>query len=472
MRSATSLLMASAISQLVVGGTCLPAWAEDAAGVRWPIPGRRAEIRQPFRGSDIVVGTSSRTAGAIDTVTWAGHAFVNAYDHGRELQSAASFDDYGECLNPTEAGSAQDGERGTSSSRLDELRIGQDWLETRSEMAFWLAPGETSGGCAKGPGPYTRLRSDYRLAKRVSIGGLGVANAIAYRATFSVPRPQASATYEVATAYMPPDFARFWTYDPMRRTSSPLSEGPGEQSLPVILATEDGSHAMGVYSPDLPQASFPSQGYGRWSFANLPGKGNATVKWNCVFREKNLSPGDHTFTCYVLIGTLEDVRAGMSSLQAALTKRQTDDTGRQRTRDASLSQDASLPPNDHGRPHSDRGVELFVGTEPNCNSGVVTTVARYRDCATAPIGTTALIRPSGNSPPLYVSTAAGSSAGVVTNNPHHLDGPTKPIGFLLPVGSGGVPLFIGTQAGCNASVASTNPTHLNCSSMPLGATLR
>ena len=472
MRSATSLLMALAISHLIVGATGFPASAEDAAGVRWPIQGRRAEIRQAFRGSDIVVGTSSRTAGAIDTVTWAGHEFVNAFDHGRELQSAASFDGYGECLNPTEAGGERDGAHAVSSSRLDELRSGRSWLETRNVMAFWLPPGRTSAGCSKGAGPYTTPRSDYVLTKRVTISVQGIANAIEYRATYTVPRAHVAATYEVATAYMPPDFTRFSTYDPLRRTLAPLSDGPGEQSLPVILSTKDGSHAMGVYSPDLPQASFPGQGYGRWSFAHLPGQGNATVKWNCVFRQNDLPPGDHTFTCYVLVGTLDDVQIGMSALQAALSGRQMQHAGRPPEPEADLARDASPPTEDRGRSAPARGVELFVGTQPDCNAGVVTNDAHYLGCATAPIGSTSADRLTENSAPLYVSIAAGPNAGVVTNNPHHLDAATKPIGFLLPVGSDGVSIFIGTQAGCNASVASTNPTHLNCRSAPLGATLR
>ncbi|GJD93948.1 hypothetical protein OCOJLMKI_1146 [Methylobacterium iners] len=449
-------LMALVAILLVAGTVHLPARAEDAATVRWPAQGARAEIRGPFRGSDIVVSTSSRTAGAIDSMTWAGREFVNAYDHGRELQSAASFDGYGECFNPTEAGSDKDGTGATSTSWLAEVRTGQNWLQTKSQMAFFLMPGQTTPGCPKGPGPYSTLRSDYALTKRVSIGVHGIANAIEYRATFSVPRAHSSAGYEVATAYMPPNFTRFWTYDPSRRELLPLSDGPGEQSIPVILATEDGSHAMGVYSPALPQASFPNLGYGRWSFTDLPGPGNATVKWNCVLREDNLSPGDRTFICYVLIGTLDDVQAGMSALQAAVTGSRTE---------------ASQPELHHGRSRANPGVRLFVGIEPNCNSGIITTDAKFGGCATAPIGWTLARRSAPGDLPIYVSTADGPSAGVVTSNPDHRDAPTRSIGFLLPSASDGTPVYVGTQDGCNAGVASTNSAHLNCSSVLLGVAL-
>ena len=77
----------------------------DGSSVRWPSPNGRAAIAKPFAGSEIVVSASARTAGAIDSLTWNGREFLNSFDHGRELQSAASFDGFGECLNPCMDGS-------------------------------------------------------------------------------------------------------------------------------------------------------------------------------------------------------------------------------------------------------------------------------------------------------------------------------------------------------------------------------
>ena len=51
-----------------------------------------ATIRGDFGGSAIVVRTTSRFAGAIDSLTWGGREFLDRADHGRQLQSAASFD--------------------------------------------------------------------------------------------------------------------------------------------------------------------------------------------------------------------------------------------------------------------------------------------------------------------------------------------------------------------------------------------
>ncbi|MCJ2123861.1 hypothetical protein [Methylobacterium sp. J-077] len=438
--------------------------AEDAPSIAWPEPGGRATISRTFNGSPITVGVSSRTGGAIDSLTWGGTQFINAHDHGRELQSASSYDGYGECLNPTEAGSDSDGTGPRSTTLLTELKIGPNTLQTRSQMAYWIEPGRVTGNCPKGPGPHAGARSDDVLAKTVTLGAAGVANAIAYRVTYITAQAHDSATFEAATAYMPPDFTAFWNLDPATGQSAPLSAGPGEQGVPVILATPDGARAMGVYSPALPQATVPNAGYGRFDFATLPGSGNATVKWNCVFRENNVPAGAHSYTCYVVVGTLQDVRAGLVALRAALTG----------GHPAPLPAAPAPAPRAAAAPPAARapGVALYVGTQQGCNAGEVTIDPGYKGCATAPIGATLAQPSSPADAPVYAGTAAGLDAGLVTNNPHHLDSGTRPIGYLAAAGAGGTPLYVGQQGGCNAGVVSTNPAHLNCRGAPLGIAVR
>lgn len=454
-----------ALAALLAG----PARAEDAPSIAWPEPGGRATISRPFKGSPIAVGVSSRTAGAIDSLTWGGTQFINAHDHGRELQSASAYDGYGECLNPTEAGSDSDGTGPRSTSLLTDLRAGGDTLQTRSRMAYWVGPGQATGSCPKGPGPQAAPRSDDVLAKTVTLGAEGVANAIAYRATYITAQAHASATFEVATAYMPPDFARFWNFDPATGQSAPLSAGPGEQGVPVILANADGSRAMGVYSPALPQATVPNAGYGRFDFATLPGPGNATVKWNCVFRENAVPAGAHSYTCYVVVGTLADVRAGIAALRTALGGGRPVAPAPRAPAPQSAPPSQSALPSTAGRPP---GEALYVGTQGGCNAGEVTIDPGYKGCATSPIGAT-LARPGApGDTPVYVGTAAGIDAGLVTSNPRHRDAGTRPIGYLAAPGTGGTPLYVGTQAGCNAGVVSTNPAHLDCRGVPLGVAIR
>ncbi|HEX7896352.1 MAG TPA: hypothetical protein VF950_01135 [Planctomycetota bacterium] len=251
-------------------------------------------------GSGIVIRTTVRLAGAIDSLTWGGKEFIDSFDHGRQLQSACAFGDgqpgfHAEGYNPTEAGSRRDGAGATSTSELLSLKAERNVLETRTRMAFWLRPGESSEGK---PARNAKTLSDVILTKKVRIDG----NLLDYRVTFTVPEAHPYGQYEALTGYMPAAFSRFLVFD--QGETKPLSDGPGEQARPVILSTESGSHAMGIWSPD------PAPGYGRWRFA-----AEKVVKWNCVFRERDVKPGDKSFRCVVAVGTLADVTAVLKRLK-------------------------------------------------------------------------------------------------------------------------------------------------------------
>ena len=236
---------------LVVGGAT--GWAEPPA----PLPTGDAVIRAKAGESEIVITTTSRLAGAIHSVTWGGKEFIDSTDHGRELQSACAFDCndlkpfHAEAYNPTEAGSRLDGAGPRSTSQLLYLKAAGPELCTVTRMAFWLAPHEKSD---QHPAKNTTLLSDHLVAKHVTIGYKTFAHAINYRVSFTVPpgEKHTFAQFEALTGYMPAVFESFWALDLKTATLRPLDDGPGEQKLPVILATANGSHAMGAWSPAQP----------------------------------------------------------------------------------------------------------------------------------------------------------------------------------------------------------------------------
>ena len=275
------------------------------------VPSGNAVVRGRAGPSDIVVTTTARLAGAIDSVTWNGQEFIDSADHGRQLQSAATFDCgeklfHPETFNPTEAGSVADGAGPTSKSRLLELTATGNALHTVTRMAFWLPPGGTSAGH---PAKNTVPLSDHRLTKTVTVGVKGFPHAIDYRVTFAVPATDPKHTlaqFEALTGYMPPAFGTFQAFDPKTGTLAPLTDGPGEQAKPVVFGTADGKHAMGVWSPDA------GASYGRFRF--VP---EMVVKWNCVFRVRDangVTPGDYSYRMFVAVGTTEDVRATLTGL--------------------------------------------------------------------------------------------------------------------------------------------------------------
>jgi len=83
-----------------------------AVGAQTPVVSGDAELTGLIGGKPLVIRTTARLAGAIDSVRWDGVEFIDSHDHGRQLQSAINADVDGvfhaECYNPTEAGSVVD----------------------------------------------------------------------------------------------------------------------------------------------------------------------------------------------------------------------------------------------------------------------------------------------------------------------------------------------------------------------------
>lgn len=279
------------------------------------LPDGNATIRAAAGRSEIVVTTTARLAGAIHSLTWDGQEFINSTDHGRQLQSASNLDCgtpiHAETFNPTEAGSRRDAGGNASSSRLLQMCIAPAALQTVNQMAFWLAPGEKSGpNLAKNK----TILSDHLVTKRVSIGYKNLPHVIRYDATFSLPIGERhnQAVFEALTGYMPPTFEKFLHFNPTTGALEPLSDGPGEQPHPVVLALSTGTHAMGIYAPPqtLPGTTGPS--YGRWRFAR-----EKVVKWNCVFRTSDkagIAAGEYPFHMFVVVGDLDTVRDSLRQL--------------------------------------------------------------------------------------------------------------------------------------------------------------
>jgi hypothetical protein len=264
-----------------------------------------------FKGRTVMVTATARSAGAIESLQWGGVEFLDSNDHGRDLQSAISFDDLGECDNPTEAGSSKDGNRPqTTSSRMHRGVVVENVLATSSQMAYWVRKGHRSVQCGKplndgdaSPVSSTRLSKTVRFLP-------GYDNVLEHRIRFDLARSRALATIEVLTAYMPDHFDTFYRYDAASDQLEPLSDGPGEQEQPVVLAMHDGSHALGLYTPQTGAEKLMGPGYGRFrlSYAGV-------TKSNVVFRQKDAAAGPHRFLVYSVFGTLQDVRASLSRLQ-------------------------------------------------------------------------------------------------------------------------------------------------------------
>jgi hypothetical protein len=270
-------------------------------------------LSAPVGKDSVQMRAAQKMAGALDWFVFRGVQYIDNYDHGRELQSALSIDALGECYNPTEAGGRDDHLRGIASSRWLAAWKSPMSLMTTTDMGFWLKPGTNYGGTC-GSTTYTTaqnrsVRGNYLLTKTVTVGWRGIRNVLDYRITFTVPERRSTAVFEALTGYMPAVFSKFYAFDPSLQKLVSLSDGPGEQSNAVVIATADGRSAMGVISPQLPQPAFPGAGYGRWRFTAA----NVT-KWNCVVREKDIYVGDYSYRCFVVFGTRTEVENAIRKL--------------------------------------------------------------------------------------------------------------------------------------------------------------
>jgi hypothetical protein len=232
-----------------------------------------------------------------------GKQFVDVHDHGRELQSASSFDGFGECFNPTEAGSLTDDVKETTSSKLLAAKSGPNWIETKTDMAFWLPPNyDYVHKCGQTPGTThavnKAITGGHILDKRIELGEGGISNVIGDHVTYTVPEAHRSGTFEAAAFYTPSYFSKRYVLNFGTGNVEPTSV-IGEQEYPTILATADGKYAVGVFSPWLPQGKY---GYGTNIFPN-------TSKINCVYRENSIAAGQKfSYLCEFVVGTLDEVK--------------------------------------------------------------------------------------------------------------------------------------------------------------------
>jgi hypothetical protein len=249
--------------------------------------------------SPVTICAYVRFAGAIGSLKWKGIEFIDHHDHGRELQTAVTYDDLGEGENPTEAGAVADRGAPISSSLLLGMKAAGATLTTTARMAFWK--------------PFHGARlSSALLSKKVTIGWHGLPNVIQYDVALKVAETHSRVAFEALTAYMPASFGQFYTYHARHLTPLPSPSGNlamAHQPQPIIVLDQRHGVAMGIFSADSPKfyASGVFAGYG-------------VSKWS-VFFEETPAPAASTYSHEILlaVGTLPEVEHAMDAMEAPMT---------------------------------------------------------------------------------------------------------------------------------------------------------
>lgn len=270
-------------------------------------------ISAPYHGSNIEIVTSSRLAGAIDSLKYRGIEMENSWAHGRQIQTALFVNDYGECYNPTEAGNRDDHLEPTSSSVfLDGCQLTSNKLYTKTQMAFWLKPGEVSAGCRRATQAVnTTIVSDYVNSKIVEIGFQGLPNVIRYNNQIHVPENFTSGFAQSVTGNLKYRFDQYYSYDLQTHQLTHYAQEDTDPLSPPwtfikafygIPLLSDGTYAVAAYSPGAQSNKINAMLVPEPVITD-----RSTAVWSNEYYRGPTAPGDYTYESYIVVGTMQEV---------------------------------------------------------------------------------------------------------------------------------------------------------------------
>lgn len=296
------------------------------------------------RNSPLRIRTLPGLGGSIGSLAWNNKEFVNHSDHGREFQIAAKLNGVGECYNPTEAGAQGDvaGDSPTSSSQVFTYSITtSNHFYTGSYPAYWMRPWEYVQRDSSGrpnywctypsfpegePARNTEVVSNHQFYKSVTVGFPTLDNVIKVETEIYIPYATDSLQVESFSGSM--DYASFpknytYTYDAQHNQGVATPKGVQDWVYhPIILASEDGNYALGVYNRQLNEENNPAgSGHpvGHYGMGPTPEAG--INSWGAVFDFGASSTGTtRLFTNYLVVGTLQDVLDSMTQLHNTPTQ--------------------------------------------------------------------------------------------------------------------------------------------------------
>merc|ERR550534_2362825 len=282
----------------------------------------RWTIRSPeeVEGSYVYLSTSSRVAGAIDSLVWRDKEFLNSWDHGRQLQCAVTVQSWGECWNPTEAGGRDDGKGKTTKSEVISINAQNGSLTTANLPAYWLRAGHKTSipsgdHCQAGDQSFNEVDTHQgTMEKVVTLGCFGLENCISFEIVASLgqegqqpPSGWRFAQLEGPTAYLGHDFSGV-SY--LNLTSGSLVGERSESEKcdhPPVIHTPDEEFALGVISaPREAATGFPRLCYAYFSCA-MTQWDSKTYKWSVVVRQEPEAGDVLEVTSYLCVGTLQMV---------------------------------------------------------------------------------------------------------------------------------------------------------------------
>jgi len=144
-------------------------------------------------------------------------------------------------------------------------------------------------------------------------------NVIEYFTDLWIPEVARKGEIQTVVAVLNYEFANIWTYDIVSKNYRKIRATGGEDDSVKVLATADGAHAMGYYSPERLQPYETATGGYRWGLA-LPDPAFPDLDYPCagfggIDRFELFSgPGYRNNRSYLVIGSLDQVKSTLSDL--------------------------------------------------------------------------------------------------------------------------------------------------------------
>nr|WP_294898195.1 hypothetical protein [uncultured Pedobacter sp.] len=278
-----------------------------------------------LNGSQISIKSNRVAGGALWELSWNGKQFVNTTDYGRLIQASMNL---GNGALPTEGGDVQANTNPNfshGSPLIEAYNSGSTQVTTAVPLEWNNVAFNSTGNIHD-----LVIYKNFKLGKKITLDpslNLGSSNyllpqIVKYVTTFYTPTSLSGVHIEIPTGYLNTEFSRFFEID---ATQGNLNAGLTEIYLNVneskqsphynagglVLATQNLNYAMGIYI-NIPVAKSvdndPNSIYylRNWRFGD-------TNKWS-LGRLGNISSGSHQYTSYIIVGTLDDVRVAMRSL--------------------------------------------------------------------------------------------------------------------------------------------------------------
>ena len=299
-------------------------------------------------GGEVSVASNAVAGGIVWHWIWQGTNFVAKSDYGREIQSSMSFvvktgsgpnEEIG--FLPTEGGDhfSHDGQLPNPADRHGSpiLNIHNNGPVHVTRCIPLEYEPQNFGGGSETPVIYP----DMVMGKDLLLNYNGMPRVAKYTSHFVLPSDLPDDTrpnFEIPTAYTPPEFNAYYTFDalnedqprrvyPTPNTCNPNDDNNNRIQWPVdgeiaaysgyggvILATADGSRAIGVYGGHRKVGGSVSY-YTLWDF-----RACGTSKWSAASGPEGVTAGEKLFNTWIIVGTLNNVRDDMKTLALTLTK--------------------------------------------------------------------------------------------------------------------------------------------------------